>query len=154
MGSQLHPRLFEWLDDGLTSGQFKVPGGRHVILNEFPRLIKESRLLGSAGVDPWSLREFFASINPDVVTISDGTPDGLRRQLEREKTCLPALRKALVPVLPSHRFECWFVYTPPLAVMRQGWRDLRSKLGDPALRRVGDISHSDAAPDGQSRALS
>ncbi len=154
MGSQLHPRLFEWLDDGLTSGQFKVPGGRHVILNEFPRLIKEARLLGSAGVDSDSLREFIASINPDVVTITDGTPDGLRRQLDREHTCLPALRKALVPVLPSHRFECWFVYTPPLAVMRQGWRDLRSKLGDLALRRAGEVAHLDIAHDGGKPALS
>jgi hypothetical protein len=132
MGSRFHPRLVAWFDEGLRSGLFKVPNGRHIVLNEFPRLMKESRLRASAGVDPESLREFLVAINPNVVTVPDGSPRGMRQQLAIERDQLPALRKVSVPVLPTHQHEYWFVYTPPLAVMRQGWFDIKSKLSLPA----------------------
>ena len=129
MGSRFHPLLLTWFDEGMATGRFSVPSGRHIILNEFPRLMKENRLRASAGVDLEDLRDFLMAINPNVITVPDGSTTGLRRQLSIERDRLPALRKVFVPMLPAQKQEYWFVYTPPLAVMREGWRDLRSQMG-------------------------
>jgi hypothetical protein len=129
MGSQFHLRLAAWFDEGLESGRFDVPSGRHIILNQFPRLMKEARLCASAGIDVDSLRNFVLAINPHVVTVPDGSASGLKQQLTIECGERPGLRKAFVPVLPHHTWECWFVYTPPLMAMRRSWRAARVELG-------------------------
>ena len=68
MGSRFHPYLPGWFDQGLTAGQFKVPGGRHIVLNQFPRLMKESRLLARAQVDADSLTNYWP--------MAGGSPSG------------------------------------------------------------------------------
>lgn len=133
MGSRFHPYLPVWFDQGLTSGQFKVPGGRHIVLNQFPRLMKESRLLASAQVDADSLRDFLISINPIVVTVSDGSASGLRRHLDTERGQVPGLRKAFLQIRPRLKLERWFIYTPPLDTMRQSWNQIRDQLGLPGV---------------------
>lgn len=132
MASRFDPRLVAWFDEGIARGCFKVPSGRHIILNEFPRLMKASRLKASAGVDAEMLRAFLLEINPNIVTLADGSANGLRRQLELEHDPLPALRKAFIPELPGRAHEEWFVYTPPLDVLRRGWNGIRRDLGLPA----------------------
>jgi len=139
MGSLLHPRLVDWFDAGMARGQFDLPSGRHIILNQFPRLMKVSRLRASAGVDSDSLCQFFRVMNPNVVTVSDGSPLGLRHQLQCECDRLPALRKVFVPVLPYQRDEYWFIYTPPLAVMRQGWRDFTTERALATRSAAGEL---------------
>ena len=129
MAVRFNPRLTAWFEDGLESGQFKLPNGRHIVLNQFPRLMKETRLAASAGVDPDTLRGFLLAINPKVETVPDGSPTGLKDRLTCERDALPAVRKVFVPVLPHRQDECWYVYTPPLAVMREGWHSAKSKLG-------------------------
>lgn len=128
MESLLNPRLVAWFDQGLVSGRFEVPGGRHIILNQFPRLMKETRLRSSARVRSEELRDFLLAINPSIMTVTDGSPAGMRRQLETERDPLPAMRKVLIPVLPNAQFEQWFIYTPPLAVMRQGWAKIKPSV--------------------------
>ena len=129
MGSRFHPRLVSWFDGGMFAGRFTIPSGRHIILNEFPRLMKERRLQASAGVDLDGLRDFLISINPNVITVPDGSSEGIRMQLSIERDRLPALRKVFVPMLPAQKQECWFVYMPPLSIMREGWREMRVQLG-------------------------
>ena len=129
MGSRFHPRLASWFEEGLAAGRLQVPNGRHIVLNQFPRLLKETRLAASAQVDAESLREFLLAINPKVETVQDGSPDGLKRRLASESAMLPGLRKVMIPVLPFQRDECWFVYTPPLAVMRESWQRLKTTTG-------------------------
>ncbi len=128
MASRFHPRLATWFDAGIASGRFDVPSGRHIILNEFPRLMRESRLKASAGVDVGLLREFLVAINPNIMTVSDGSPTGIRHQLTIEHDRLPGLRKVRGSMIPGRHHEEWFVYTPPLDVMRQGWREIRGQL--------------------------
>ena len=129
MGSRFHPRLATWFDEGLACGKFDVPSGRHIILNEFPRLMPEARLLASAGVDRTSLREFLLTVNPNVISIPDGSAEGMRQQLALECDQLPGLRQVFTRLPPSESYEAWFVYTPPLATMRQGWQSVRSQFG-------------------------
>ena len=124
MGSRLHPRLSSWFERGLTVGQFDVPGGRHIILNQYPRLMKQSRLLASAAVETETLHEFLLAINPSIIDVADGSQMGIRQQLAIERDPLPGLRKVFVPLLPAQSHERWFVYTPPLDVMRQSWREM------------------------------
>lgn len=131
MAERFNPRLTAWFENGLATGQFKLPNGRHIVLNQFPRLMKETRLAASAGVDPDTLRDFLLAINPKVETVDDGSPGGLKDRLSCECDQLPAVRKVMVQVLPHVRSECWYVYTPPLAVMRESWRSAKSKLGQP-----------------------
>ena len=131
MGSRFHPRLAAWFDQGLSSGRFDVPDCRHIILNQFPRLMRESRVLASAGVDADSLREFLLAINPTVVSVADGSSSGLRQQLAIERDDVPGLRKVFVQVSPVHNHERWFVYTPPLAAMRHSWSAVRPRLDAP-----------------------
>ena len=100
MGSRFHPRLATWFDEGLACGKFDVPSGRHIILNEFPRLMPESRLLASAGVDRTSLREFLLTVNPNVISIPDGSAEGMRQQLALECDQLPGLRKVFTRLPP------------------------------------------------------
>lgn len=128
MGSSCRLGLAEWFDQGLASGQFEVPNGRHIVLNEFPRFMKVSRLRASAGVDQDDLLDFLMSINPTVEPIADGSPDGMRRKLANEDGQLPALRKAFIKAAPSHQYEHWFVYTPPLHIMRESWRAVKAKF--------------------------
>jgi hypothetical protein len=113
MGSRFHPRLAAWLDDGLSSGRFRVPNGPDIVLNEFPRLMRESRLLASAAVEPDDLHDFLTA---------------LRRQLSFEHDALPGLRRANMQVTPCYSCEPWFVYTPPLAAMRESWRTIGPQL--------------------------
>ena len=129
MGSRFHPRLATWFDEGLACGKFDVPSGRHIILNEFPRLMPESRLLASAGVDRTSLHEFLLTVNPNVISIPDGSTEGMRQQLALECDQLPGLRKVFTRLPPSESYEAWYVYTPPLASMRQGWQTVRFQFG-------------------------
>lgn len=129
MGSRFHPYLVDWFDTGLAIGQFKVASGRHIILNQFSRLMPEKRLLASATVDPDSLRDFFRAINPYVVDLPDWSPTAMKRQLAGENDRLPALRKVTMPKRPFQDSEVWFVYTPPLDVMRDSWRDVRVQIG-------------------------
>jgi hypothetical protein len=128
MGSRCHPHVVEWFDQGMASGVFKLENGRHIILNEFPRLMKESRLRASARVGPDSLREFLLALNPHVVTLADGTKKRIRQLLAAERGQLPALRKVIVPVQPAVQQECWYVYTPPIEVMRESWHKVRPTL--------------------------
>jgi hypothetical protein len=128
MGSRFHPHLAAWLDNGLNSGRFAVPNGPDIVLNEYPRLIRESRLLASAAVEPDELHDFLTAINPTIVCISDASTDGLRRHLSFEHGMIPGLRKAVLQVSPFYTCERWFVYTPPLAVMRESWRTIKPQL--------------------------
>jgi hypothetical protein len=128
MGSRFHPYLVEWLDESLGAGRFAVGNGRHIVLNQFPKLMKESRLQASARVDADTLRNFLRAINPNIATVMDGSPAGLRRQLDDERDHLPALRKVFVQVMPQVRLEHWFVYTPPLETLRQSWRAERARM--------------------------
>ena len=126
MASRLDTGLAKWFDEGLACAQFKVLSGRHIILNEFPRLMKVARLRASARVVETDFLEFLLTINPQIETVQDGSSEGIRRKLAIELGPLPALRKVLVPVLPAQRHEHWFVYTPPLSVMRESWRKVKS----------------------------
>ena len=112
----------------MVYGQFSVPSGRHIILNEFPRLMKETRLLASAGVAAEDLRSFIMTINPAVETLPDGSPEGISRRLIAERGTIPALRKAVITFAPKQRAERWFVYMPPLRTLREGWRDTKQHL--------------------------
>jgi hypothetical protein len=132
MGSLLPSRLVKWFDTGLSAGQFNLPNDRHIILNEFPRLMKASRLRASAGADEESFYQFLVGLSPNVFTLADCSPAGMRTQLSNERGPLPALRKGFLQVLPYQRQECWFVYTPPLSVMRKSWSNIRSQYGLPA----------------------
>lgn len=125
---QLDPVLLAWFDQGLRTGQFNVPNGRHIVLNQFPRLMKEARLRASAGVASGELRNFLIAINPSIAVVTDGSPTGMRRQLASEHDELPAIRKVLTPMLPNQKLEQWFVYTPPLAVMRRSWLQFASHI--------------------------
>lgn len=140
MVSQYHPRLVAWFDEGLAAGRFKVPNGRHIVLNEFPRMMRETRLRASAGVDPESLKKFLLALNPRVRSVVDGSPEGLRRHLMTEVESLPALRKVHVPLASAQVHETVFVYTPPLETMRQGWRAYGASLAErgSAGQRAGE----------------
>ena len=128
MGSSFPPRLLTWFDEGMARGQFLVPGGRHIILNEFPRLMKETRLLASTGVTAENLRAFFLAMNSTVETLADGSPEGICRSLASERGTMPALRNAMVPIGPRQHVERWFVFMPPLGTLREGWRDVSRRL--------------------------
>ena len=128
MGSSSHYRLLTWFDEGAASGRFAVPSGRHIILNEFPRLMKETRLLATAGVDAEDLRSFFQAINPVVETLVDVSPEGIKRRLLLERGAIPALRNAVISIAPTQRAERWFVYMPPLRTLRAGWQDVKRQL--------------------------
>jgi hypothetical protein len=90
--------------------------------------MRESRLLASAAVESDDLHDFLTAINPTIVCISDASTNGLRRQLSFEHDALPGLRKAIMQVTPYYSCERWFVYTPPLAAMRESWRTIRPQL--------------------------
>ena len=95
--------------------------------------MKESRLLASAQVDADSLRDFLITINPIVVTVSDGSASGLRRHLDAERGQVPGLRKVFLQIRPRLKLDRWFVYTPPLDTMRQSWNQIRDQLGLPGV---------------------
>jgi hypothetical protein len=132
VGSRFLPYLAAWFHDGLASGRFRVPNSRDVVLNEFPRLLRESRLLASAAVEADELRAFIIAINPTIVCLADVSPSGLRQQLVLEQDLLPGLRRATLQVTPDYHCERWFVYTPPLAMMREGWKLIKPRLVDAA----------------------
>jgi hypothetical protein len=119
-GSRSQEHLAEWFEAGLANGQFDVPNGRHIVLNEFPRMMKLTRLQQSAGVDSDSLREFLLGINP-TVTMSSSAPN-VAKQFGEAGERLPRLCKLVVSCSPKRSLEQWYVYTPALEDMRQGWR--------------------------------
>ena len=121
-GSGQHARLAEWFEAGLTNGQFNVPNGRHIVLNEFPRMMRLTRLQLSAGVDADSLREFLLELNPTVTTSSSAP--SVAKKFDDAGERLPRLCKLVVNCSPKSSLEQWYVYTPPLEDMRQGWQGI------------------------------
>ncbi len=110
--------MAEWFEAGLANGQFDVPNGRHIVLNEFPRMMRLTRLQQSAGVDADSLREFLLGINP-TVTMSSSAPN-VAKQFGEAGERLPRLCKLVVSCSPKRSLEQWYVYTPALEDMRRG----------------------------------
>ena len=119
-GSGRHAKLAAWFDAGLTNGQFDVPNGRHIVLNEFPRMMRLTRLQLSAGVDADSLRQFLLKLNPTVTTSSSAP--SIAKKFDEAGENLPRLCKLVVSCSPKSSLEQWYVYTPPLENMRQGWQ--------------------------------
>ncbi len=128
MNYRIHTNLATWFEQGLQTGRFTVPNGRHIVLNQYPRLMRVTRLLASAGVKHERFRDFLIDLNPNVMTIPDGSAPALRQQLEQETDQLPGLRQVYVKIPPNQKLERWFVYTPPLDVMRRRWSQVRSQL--------------------------
>jgi len=118
-----HEQLTDWFETGLENGQFNVPNGRHIVLNEFPRMMKLSRLQLSAGVDAARLRAFLLELNPTVTT-SSSVPR-VEKNFDEAGERIPRLCKLVVTVSPKRTLKQWYVYTPPLEAMRQGWRTTR-----------------------------
>jgi hypothetical protein len=127
MRSLSDPRLTTWFEDGLAAGRFRIPGGRDIILNEFPRLMRETRFLASSRVSARVFREFLLGLNPKILDIPNGSPEGLNEHLAAETETLPGLRKSIVFIPPHTRFETWYVYTPPLETMRRAWKAARAQ---------------------------
>ena len=131
-GNSISPRSLEqltsWFETGLKNGRFDVRGGRHIVLNEYPRLMKLTRLQFSAGADHDSLVAFLLRLDPEIKTATNQSLEALEQELQKSKLECPRLCKVTIGIMPNKSIEQWFVYTPPLSLMRSQWASIKPKL--------------------------
>jgi hypothetical protein len=116
----LRDRLAFWLDRAIDNGRFDVPSGRHIVLNDSPKLVRLARLQASAGVDQDTLIAFLTMLDPNVGSIKAKCCKELARDLARETGSMLALRVCESDDMAKAIAGRWQVYVPSLADLRLG----------------------------------
>jgi hypothetical protein len=131
---EMRHRLMDWLDRGITSGTFRLPSGRHIVLNENRCLVRLARFKASAGVDEETLLAFLKSISPDV-----GIVRSCKTVLSTAPTGMISLCYCESEDTARSLAGRWHVATPPLSDLRKTWAALKAAAAQPAGEQASDV---------------